>query len=163
MYILLFELFGVILVPEITPSYAACIARWFSRAFLLYAASSAVACPLHTFLPTTLAFPPSFSFFGSLAFWAVWRHLRLWNLVLPCSLYLAPLLAHALLLYCSTGAVESRKAVQVFGIRLQLGMFSPDRYLRVMPQVWSQLLGSISHQHLPAYLSWDSMGCQQTG
>ena len=27
------------------------------------------------------------------------------------------------LLYCSTGAVESRKAVQVFGIRLQLGMF----------------------------------------
>ena len=39
------------------------------------------------------------------------------------------------LLYCSTGAVESRKAVQVFGIRLQLGMFSPDRYLRVMPQV----------------------------
>ena len=25
------------------------------------------------------------------------------------------------------------------------------------------VLGSISHQHLPAYLSWDSMGCQQTG
>ena len=39
---LLFEIFGVALVPKITPSYAVWIARWFWHACVLYAASSAV-------------------------------------------------------------------------------------------------------------------------
>ena len=59
--------------------------------------------------------------------------------------------------FYSTSAVESRKAVQVFGIRLQLGTFSQTSS---GAEGYQSHLSYLGQQATSIYLSWDSMGSQ---